>query len=95
MGSTFLRVRLTPRGGRNTLDRFEGDVLYARVASPPVEGAANSALVELLAETLGIRKRAIIIVSGATSREKRVKIEDMTSEQLVERIARALPGGDA
>src|SRR5947199_10647327 len=65
-----IRVRLTPRGGRNAVSRREGDLLYVRVAAPPVEGAANRALIALLADTLGIAKSRIAIVSGESSRDK-------------------------
>lgn len=89
----LLRVRLTPRGGRNALERFEEDVLFARVAAAPVDGGANAALIALLSNALGVRKSAIIIVSGETSRDKRVEIADLTADELTERISSALPEG--
>lgn len=89
--ATMLQVRLTPRADRNALVKYEAGVAHVRVTSAPVEGAANAALVALLAEALGVRKRAIIIVAGTTSREKRVLIEDLSPEQLVQRLAKLLP----
>jgi len=53
-----------------------------RVAAPPVEGAANDALIAYLAETFHIPKRAIQIVSGARGRHKRVAIAGVTAEQV-------------
>ena len=92
MSSSFLRIRLTPRAGGNAITRFEDGVLHVRVAAPPVDGAANTALVSLLSDALRHRKSAIIIVSGATSREKQVEIQDLTPEQLTERVSALLSG---
>lgn len=71
-------VRLTPRGGR---DRLEGPievdgrpVLRARVVAAPVDGAANRALVRLLADALGVAPSAVALVSGDTGRLKRLAV---------------------
>jgi uncharacterized protein (TIGR00251 family) len=52
-----------------------GDALKVRLAAPPVDGAANDALVELLADELDVARRAVRIVSGATSRSKVVQVD--------------------
>jgi len=74
-----LTVRLTPRGGRDALGGLRRDQagraqLLARVASPPVEGAANAALVKLVAKTLGLPKSAVTLASGRTARIKTLAI---------------------
>lgn len=74
-----LAVRLTPRAARTGLDgvRAEADgrpVLALRVAAPPVEGAANAALVAFVAKSLGLRKASVTLVSGETSRTKRLHL---------------------
>jgi uncharacterized protein (TIGR00251 family) len=74
-----IAVRLTPKGGRNSVDGIETmsdgrAVLKARVRAAPHEGAANEALVTLLAKALGVPQRSVEITSGATSRIKRVMI---------------------
>ncbi len=74
-----LTVRLTPRGGRDALGGMRRDQagraqLLARVSPPPVEGAANAALVKLVAKTLGVPKSAVAITSGATARIKTPEI---------------------
>jgi uncharacterized protein YggU (UPF0235/DUF167 family) len=66
---TRLAVRLTPRGGREAIDGWavDGDgrpYLKVRVAAPPVEGAANAALLALLAKALGVPKSSLSIVGG-------------------------------
>lgn len=88
-----LRVRLTPKGGRDALIRKEGETLHVRVAAPPVDGAANRALIALLSDRLKIPKSRIAFQSGETSREKVLRIEDMDATALNERIAVALEQG--
>jgi hypothetical protein len=74
-----LTVRLTPKGGRDAIDGVarmaDGRaVLKVRVKAAPREGEANAALVRLIAQSLGVGARAVTLVSGATSRIKRLKI---------------------
>ena len=75
-----LRVRLTPRGGRDRIDGWAADadgspVLKVRVAAPPVDRAANAALVALLARALDVPKSAVTIAAGETSRVKTIEID--------------------
>jgi uncharacterized protein (TIGR00251 family) len=81
-----LRIRLTPRAARNEIVRWEAGVLSVRVTAPPVDSAANEALIQLLADGLKIRKTAIRIKSGASSREKLLILEGMDEETLYERL---------
>jgi uncharacterized protein len=81
-------VRVTPRARRNAL-ALEGGSLRVWLMAPPVEGAANAALLALLAERLGLAKRAVTLVRGETSREKIVAIEGITAEELKKRIGSA------
>lgn len=78
-GGLALAVRLTPKGGRDSIDGIErladgSTVLKARVRAAPHEGAANDALVRLLAKTLGVAPRQVELVAGATARIKRLRI---------------------
>jgi uncharacterized protein (TIGR00251 family) len=75
----LLSVRLTPKGGRDAVDGIEhladgSSVLKARVRAAPHEGAANEALIALLARELGVRRGDVDLVAGATARIKRLKI---------------------
>jgi uncharacterized protein YggU (UPF0235/DUF167 family) len=75
-----LAVRLTPRGGREGIDGWaigpDGrPYLKVRVSAPPVEGAANAALVAFLAKALGLSKSAVSIAAGATARLKIVDVD--------------------
>lgn len=92
----ILTIRLTPKGGRDTLDGIEtlSDgrvVLKARVRAAPFEGEANAALGRVLAKAFGVPPGRIEIVGGATSRIKRLKISgDAASlSATLEKITRA------
>jgi len=78
-------VRVIPRSSKNSLT-WEQETLKARLMAPPVEGAANEALIALLAQRLGLSKRSIRIVQGATGRQKIVEIADLTPEEVRRRI---------
>jgi uncharacterized protein YggU (UPF0235/DUF167 family) len=78
-------VRLTPRGGADRIDGVEGGVLRARVAAAPADGAANAALVRLLAAELGLARSAVRIVSGATSRTKVVAVAGVEARWISDR----------
>jgi len=74
------RVRLTPKGGGDRIEGWWTDsagqvALKARVAAPPEDGKANTALIDMLARTLAVRKSDVRIASGATSRLKTIEIE--------------------
>jgi uncharacterized protein (TIGR00251 family) len=69
-------VRLTPRAGRDSIDGVDdAGRLRVRVAAPPVDGAANEALIRLLAAALEVPRSSLAIESGATSRVKRIRID--------------------
>jgi uncharacterized protein YggU (UPF0235/DUF167 family) len=82
----LLRVRLTPRGGRNALMKIENGVLFARVAAPPVDGAANKALIALLSGALNIPKSALSFQSGETGRDKCLRVEGVEEAALTLRL---------
>ena len=86
MGEVTLRVRVTPRGGRDALAGWQDGVLRVRLVAPPVEGRANEALVRFLAKTLGLPLRDVRLVGGETSREKRLVIEGVGAEELRARL---------
>ena len=67
-------MRVTPRASRSELAAGTAEHFAARLAAPPVEGAANAALVELVAKAFGVAKRDIVLVSGEKSRLKRLSI---------------------
>lgn len=80
-----INVRVIPRSSKNTLE-WENGSLKVRLTAPPVDGAANEALLILLAQRLDLPKRDIQIIQGAASRHKIVEITEMTLEELEQRI---------
>ena len=74
-----LAVRLTPRGGRDAIDGIElladgRRVLKVRVRAAASEGAANAALIALIAKALDVAQRDVQVVAGATARVKRLRV---------------------
>ena len=85
-GGVLIDVRVIPRAGTSGLAGTRGDALLVRLNAPPVEGAANKALVELLARELGVAKRAVTMVSGERSRQKRVRVEGISVANAEQRL---------
>ncbi len=83
--SVRFQVRLTPRGGADRVDGVVDGVLRVRVAAPPVDGAANAALLRLLAEELGVPRGAVRLRSGEAGRLKLVEVDDVAPEALARR----------
>jgi uncharacterized protein (TIGR00251 family) len=84
-------VRVVPRASKNEISGRHGDALKIRLTAPPVEGAANQALVEFLAEALGVHQNKIEILSGHASREKLVCVVGLTPQEVEARLAPPLP----
>jgi uncharacterized protein (TIGR00251 family) len=80
-------VRVIPRAGVSALAGHRDGRLLIRLSAPPVDGAANAALIEFLSQLLDRPKRAIRIVSGERSRSKRVAIHGMTLEDAKARLS--------
>jgi len=78
-------VRLTPRAGIDRIDGVVDGVLRVRVTAAPVDGAANAALVRLLAQALRVPPSAVRLASGASSRSKRVVVEGLAPAALTAR----------
>jgi uncharacterized protein (TIGR00251 family) len=87
-----ISVRLQPRSSRDEILGWQKEdaegALRVCVKAPPVDGAANKALVQLLAKTLSIRKSNITLVSGATVRNKIIEVEGLTVDELRNRLIR-------
>ncbi len=82
-----LAVRLTPRGGRDAVEGWGVDgggrgFLKVRVAAPPVDGEANSALVSLIAKALKRPRSAVSLVAGAGARLKQLEIEGVGEKDI-------------
>ena len=83
---TVIAVRVIPRSPRTRVDGMRGDAFLIRLAAPPVEGAANDALIAFLADHLELPRRNIRIVSGDKSRDKRVAVTGLDTETIAARL---------
>jgi uncharacterized protein (TIGR00251 family) len=83
-------VHVIPRARKSEVAGTRGEALLVRLNAQPVDGAANSELIELLATALGLSKRQVSIVSGERSRAKRVRIQGRTAAD-VERLLKPVP----
>ena len=79
-GGVMLIVRVLPRASRNQVVGVEQGAIKIKITAPPVEGAANAALIDFVADWLGVRKSAVSIVSGEKARHKRVQVAGLTVE---------------
>jgi hypothetical protein len=84
-----LNLHIQPRASRNEVCGVQGNALKIRLTSPPVDGAANKLCREFLAELFNVPKSAVEIISGETSRQKRVRITGADSETLRKILGRA------
>jgi uncharacterized protein len=81
-----LRLHVQPRASRTEVAGPHGDALKVRLAAPPVDGAANEALVRFLAERLGVSRTAVRLESGASGRAKIVAVDGIGPEEAARRL---------
>ena len=81
-GGVLLRVRVQPRASRNAVLVDPDSRIRVTLTSPPVAGAANRALIEVLARKLGIPKGAVALVRGEKSRDKTLSLVGMTAAEV-------------
>lgn len=84
---TRIMVRVQPRASRSAIEGWQGDTVRVRLAAPPVDGAANDALIELLAERLEVAKSRITIMRGHASRTKAVQVTGLSPETVLRRLS--------
>ena len=85
-GTTRIDVKVIPRSRRTGVDGVRDGRVIVRVTAPPVEGAANDATIEALADALDLPRRAFRIVSGASSRNKTIEILSADASLIVARL---------
>jgi len=83
-------VKVQPRARRNAITGTLGDVLKLALTAPPVEGRANQAVIEFLAETLEIPRASVTITSGETSRNKVVRVAGVSKRIVEQKLEAAL-----
>ncbi len=80
-GAIIFNVRVVPRASKSEIVGEMDGALKVRIASPPVEGAANAELIKLLAKTFGVSKSEVEITGGQTSKSKQIKLNGVTAEK--------------
>lgn len=86
-------VRVTPRSARESFGMGTADHFVARLTAAPVDGAANAALVALVAKVFGVARRSVSIVSGDTARLKRLQVDGapLVLAEIARRLYEAAP----
>jgi uncharacterized protein len=79
-------VKVQPRASRNEIAGSIGHELKIKVSAPPVDSAANEAVLELLAEVLGCARNQLELLRGATSRHKQIFVRGMTPARIEEKL---------
>ena len=87
-----LTVVVVPRASTTTSAGVEGDAVRVRIAAPPVDGAANAALVRFVADAAGVQRSGVRVVAGGSGRRKRVLFAGLAPEDLGHRLRDLVPG---
>ncbi len=85
-----IKVHVAPRASANKVAGAHDGALKVSLTAPPVEGAANKALVDFLAKTLGVPRSSGSLISGQTSRNKVVRVDGIGVDEALRKLA---PGG--
>jgi uncharacterized protein (TIGR00251 family) len=88
-----LTITVAPRSSTNRLEMLDDGTLRVRVTAPPVDGAANTALLKVLARNLNVPRSSLAIGSGESSRCKLIVVSGITPDELAERLHVALSKG--
>lgn len=86
---TTLPIRATPHAARTALEGVVEGALRVRLAAPPVEGAANRALLALMAEVLDVPRRDLNLAAGERGRRKTLRVRSLSAAEVRQRLARA------
>lgn len=87
-----LTIHVQPRARRTEVAGLHGAAIRVRLAAPPVDGAANDELVRYLASRLGVARRAVRIVAGATARRKVVEVDGVALDAARRALLTPAPG---
>lgn len=83
----WLAIKLQPRASANEIGKPMGNELRIKVTAPPVDSAANEALIRLLAEKLNCARNCVELVRGNTSRHKLIRLRGLTAEEVLKKLS--------
>ena len=78
-GGIVIEVKVEPRSSKKGISGLMGDVVKVKLTAPPVDGAANEQLIEILSEATGIKRSAISIIRGASAKRKTIEIRGIAA----------------
>jgi len=84
-GAAFA-VKIHPRAKKNAITGEVGDALKLALTAPPIDGRANDACIEFLANLLKVPRSSVTIASGQTSRRKVIRVKGLSAEELRKRL---------
>ena len=87
----LLAIKLQPRASANEIGDVLGQELRVKVTAPPVDSAANEALVRFLADSLGCGRNRVELVRGQTSRHKLIKLHGFTPDEVAQKLGLRSP----
>jgi uncharacterized protein len=82
-----VKLRVQPRASKSQLSSLHGNSIKAKVTAPATEGRANEAVLDLLAKAVGIKRAQLTLVGGVKSRDKRILVQGMSQEEILDRLA--------
>ncbi len=85
-----ITVRVQPNASQNEILNFKDEVLYIRIAAPPVKGKANQALIKFLSNIMETSKSSLTIEKGMTGRNKIIGFSGLTQSQMMEQLGRLI-----
>lgn len=85
--SARINVYVQPRASKTAVVGMHDGCIKIRLAAPPVDGAANAALIEFVAEQVAVAKSRVRITAGLTSRRKTVEVDGVSATQLAEALS--------
>lgn len=85
-GGVVFTVKVVPGSSRTAIAGLLGGMLKVKVAAPAEKGKANISLIDFLAETAGVKKKCLSIISGQTNPVKKIRISGITAEQIRNRL---------
>ena len=86
-GSTvFFSVKAVPASSKTALAGIQNGAIRIKLAAAPEKGKANEALIDFLADLLGVKRKFIMITSGLTSKVKQIAVEQIAAETIIDKI---------
>jgi uncharacterized protein (TIGR00251 family) len=89
-GGVRFAVQAKPRARKSGVAGVREEALVVQLTAPPVDGAANAELVEMLAEALSVPRRDVVLVRGETARSKLVEVRGLAADEVRARLGRAM-----